>query len=126
MTKEMHEFYLVTPEQLIETADAAFTNHTAGITFEAVSRTIMDIDRRAKIGEPMRCMVLDCDFKFDRAHKPMAFGVIVPMFPDRGCVIAHGICEKCFDRSDLRQQIVTALREFFPNGAFGDISRTRQ
>jgi len=115
-----HEFYVITPWNL-EGAIAASRQRVSSASWAlcAAADTLKEIQRRGDSDDALTCMCLDCDFKFSEQHRPMAFGVIVPMFPETSNVmIAHGICGDCFERDDLEEQILATLREMFPRGNF--------
>jgi len=125
--KIFHEFRLVTPFNVDAAMRAWKEGHdySASMAMRAVSHTLKEIIRRADAADPFYCFCLDCDHKFSREYKPMAFGVVMPSFPQQGdnTVIAHGICDECFTRHDLKDQILRTLREMFPHGQFREVER---
>ena len=125
----MHEFYVVTPMNVDAVVKAAFADdmQTARLALLALAETLLVIKRRGHTADALGCMCIDCETKFSEEHKPYAFGVVLPMFPDKGhTMLAHGICETCFERSDLTDQILRTLREIFPHGNFRRVERTKQ
>jgi hypothetical protein len=115
----MHEFYLVSPLNLEAAIKAATEGdvQSAQLSLLALGNMLRDIDRRARSDKPLKCLCLDCDFVFSNQRKPMAFGVILPMFPKPGQnIMAHGICMNCFLRDDLEDAIEHALHVLFPHG----------
>lgn len=125
----MHEFYIVTQSNMLRVIEQAFNDElpSAQMTFMGVAEAINAIEQRSKTDHPMRCICPGCDVRFSTEHKPVAFGVIVPLVREKdSCIAAHGICEQCFDRSDLKDQLLTALRTLFPKGHFRDVPRKKQ
>jgi hypothetical protein len=124
----MHEFYMITPYNLAG-AIAASDQHvqSASWALRAAADTLKEIKRRGDTEDALGCICLDCPNKFSEQHRPIAFGVIVPMFPESSNVmIAHGICVDCFERPDLEAQIVNTLREMFPHGNFRRVETSVQ
>jgi hypothetical protein len=120
----MHEFYLVTPFNILAAMKAWKEDHaeSAQMAMLAVADTLKAIKQRGNSPRALECMCLDCDFRFSDKHKPFAFGIVLPMFPiERVAIIAHGICFECFNRNDLHEQIERTLREIFPRGQFGKV-----
>ena len=125
----MHEFYIVTPMNVDNVVKAAFDDgsQSARLALLALAEALQVIKRRGHTVDALGCMCIDCKQRFSEEHKPFAFGVILPMFPDKGhTMLAHGICETCFERSDLNDQILRTLREIFPYGNFREVRTMRQ
>jgi len=112
----LHECYLVTPFNL-EAAIRAATEgdvQSAQLSLLAIGNMLRDILQRGDVN-PLKCLCSDCNFEFTHGRNPVAFAVLIPMFPEAGqFMAAQGICINCFDRDDLEVAIESTLHAMFP------------
>jgi hypothetical protein len=91
----------------------------------AVGKALKNVVNKAKTERSMMCMCLDCETEFSTEDMPVAFGVALPMFPtgDKDVAIASGICFKCYERFDLKEQIIRSLQKLYgPEATLRDAS----
>ena len=116
---KIHEVRIVTPLNLDAAIEAATKDHiqSAQLSLLAIGNMLREIERRDSAHDPLKCLCRDCSFAFAKGRKPVAFAVVIPMFPEVGQqMFAHGICIECLGRDDLLQAVELALCELFPLG----------
>jgi hypothetical protein len=120
------EFHVVGPENVPNVLMASVEgDELATQVMIAIGKALKTIPQKAKTEQPMLCMCLDCETKFSTEQLPIAFGITLPMFPtgDKDVAIASGICIKCYERSDLREQVIHSLQKLHgPEATFRDMA----
>jgi hypothetical protein len=114
-----YEFYMVTPPMMPNAIKAAKEGDvSAQMSLKMIKQIIAQID-----DHPLQCLCLDCQEEFTLRNMPVAFAIVVPMFPHAGMdSVACGVCRNCFDRTDLEERITELLRTLWSSGRFVEIS----
>jgi hypothetical protein len=124
MTTCAWEFHVVGPENVAGALLASYEgDKLATQVLIAIGKALKNVAAKAKTERPMLCMCLDCETAFSTENMPIAFGVTLPMFPTgKDVVIASGICLKCYERFDLRDQVIRSLQKLHgPEATFQDM-----